>query len=84
MYLSGIDYIKVFLGCIYVNVIFVFVYFFGLSRNMLCLKVIMDDVVINIILIIMYLYLKISFYFLDEFLSMNLKWILIDDIFYDY
>ncbi|MFE4118744.1 MULTISPECIES: fatty acyl-AMP ligase [Priestia] len=84
MYPSGIDYVKAFLGCIYANVIPVPVYPPGLSRNMERLKAIMDDSATNIILTTTQLHSKISFHFSDELSNMNLKWIPIDDISYDY
>lgn len=80
MYPFGLEYIKVFLGCLYAGCIPVPVYPPSLSRNLLRLKSIMKDAETSIILTNSNLLSKIDRRFSDEVIDMDIQWICIDNV----
>lgn len=80
MYHSSIDYIKVFLGCLYAGVIAVPVYPPSLSRNMDRVRSIMADANTNLVLTTSQLYSRIAKQFNKETSGFDIKWVCIDKL----
>lgn len=80
MYPFGLEYIKLFLGCLFAGVIPVPVYPPTLSRNLNRIRSIMRDASTDIIITTSHLYSKVLKNFSEETFVLEIEWICIDEL----